>query len=149
MDQLFSEYLNKWASHLHVLRNWKKSMVSFTLAIGMKFLEVLAVYCVHQSFGLNFTLVQAFFVVVALALAMALPLTPGRIGIFEGTALLVYQYFGLGSSEALGLGVILHAVHTLPLVLAGYVSTFFMGVKIKQLNMPNLSNEVVLNPASL
>jgi len=131
----FLKFVNKWAANLHVLRDWKKSLASFSLAASMKFLEVLAVYCVHQSFDLNFTLVQAFFVVAVLGIAIALPLTPGRVGIFEGSALLIYQYLGLPTSEALGLGLILHAVHTLPAVITGYICSLLMGVPIKQLDI--------------
>lgn len=122
-----------WAFHLHALRSFSKTLLGFGLAIGMKLCEVMAVFMVQKSFGLDFSFPQALLVVAALCVATTLPLTPGRVGIFEGTVLLIYQYLGLDPSLALALGVVIHVVHTLPFIMVGYFNSIRLGFTRKEL----------------
>lgn len=122
-----------WAYHLHALRSFPKTMAGFGLAISMKLCEVMAVWMVQKSFGLDFSFQGALLMVAALCIATTLPLTPGRIGIFEATALLIYQYLGLDASKALAVGVVVHVVHTLPFLTVGYLNSILMGFKRKEL----------------
>lgn len=124
----------KWAYHLHVLRSGKSLATTIALAILMKGMEVLSVYGIQRAFGLSLGWESAFLVVAALSLATTLPLTPGRLGLFESAAMLTYQYLGLNATEGLALSVMIHAAHTLPLVIAGYLSSLKLG--IKSLNPP-------------
>jgi len=125
-----------WAYHLHALRSLPKTVAGFALAIGMKLCEVMAVWMVQKSFGLDYSFPGALLMVAALCIATTLPLTPGRIGIFEATALLIYQYLGLDASKALALGVVIHVVHTLPFLAVGYLNSILMGFKRKELLHP-------------
>lgn len=122
-----------WAYHLHALRSFWKTFVGFGLAIAMKLCEVMAVWMVQKSFGLDFSFPQALLMVAALCIATTLPLTPGRIGIFEATALLVYQSLGLDPSTALAVGVVIHVVHTLPFICVGYINSLRLGFTRKEL----------------
>lgn len=117
----------KWAYHLHVLRDWRSLGLTVGLAILMKFMEVLAVYFIQISLGIELGLLAAFLVVAALSLATVLPLTPGRLGLFEAGALLTYQYLGVPAAQALALGVLIHIVHTLPFIVIGYLASIKMG----------------------
>lgn len=124
-----SKVFKKWAHHLQVLRNWPSFLMTVALATGMKILEVLAVYFTQVALGVDLGIMAAVVVVAALSLATALPLTPGRLGIFEGAAMLTYQYLGVDPTLGLALGVTIHAVHTLPFIVAGYLSSLKMGFK--------------------
>lgn len=119
----------KWAYHLHVLRNGKSLLITIALAILMKGMEVLSVYAIQKSFSLSLGWESAFLVVAALSLATTLPLTPGRLGLFEGAAMLTYQYLGLSATEGLALGVMIHVAHTVPLVITGYLASVKLGLK--------------------
>lgn len=125
-----------WAYHLHALRSFSKTLAGFGLAIGMKLCEVFAVWMVQKSLGLDFSFSGALLMVAALCVATTLPLTPGRIGIFEATAMLVYQYLGLDASKALALGVVIHVVHTFPFLMVGYLNSILMGFKREELLNP-------------
>lgn len=122
-----------WAYHLHALRSLPKTLAGFGLAVGMKLCEVMAVYWVQRSFGLDLGFPGALLMVAALCIATTLPLTPGRLGIFEATALLIYQYLGLDASRALALGVIIHGVHTVPFLAVGYLNSLWLGFRRKDL----------------
>lgn len=122
-----------WAYHLHAMRSVSKSLMGFGLAIAMKLCEVMAVWMVQKSFGFDLSFSSALLMVAALCIATTLPVSPGRVGIFEATALLIYQYLGLDASQALALGILIHVVHTLPFVLVGYLNSLWMGFKRKEL----------------
>lgn len=133
------QVFKKWAHYLHVLRNWRSLITTILLASLMKFIEVLAVYCVQLALDIPLGLSDGFLVVAALSLATTLPLTPGRLGIFEAAAMLTYEYLGLNATTGLALGVTIHVVHTLPFILAGYLSSLKMGFKraIPQVQVAN------------
>ncbi len=129
-----------WAYHLHALRSFSKTLVGFSLAIGMKLCEVMAIWMVQKSFGLDFSFPGALLMLAALCIATTLPLTPGRVGIVEGTAMLIYQYLGLDASRALALGVMIHVVHTVPFLVIGYLNSVLIGFKKQELLNPEASN---------
>ena len=133
------QLFKKWAHHLHVLRKWPTLLTTVALATLMKFLEVLAVYFIQIALDVPLGLNAAFLVVAAVSLATTLPLTPGRLGVFEAAAMLTYQYLGLDATLGLAMGVTIHAVHTLPLLAVGYFSSLKMGFKkmIPRVNVPD------------
>lgn len=124
-----SRIFKKWAHHLHVLRNWRPLVLTVALATFMKFLEVLAVFFIQIALGVELGFMAAVVAVAAISLATTLPLTPGRLGIFEAGAMVTYQFLGLDPTQGLALGVMIHVVHTVPFILAGYLSSLNMGFK--------------------
>lgn len=122
----------RWAHHLHALRSWRRLLLSTLLAVTMKFLEVAAVYLLQKSMGVPLGWQAAFLVTAALSLATSLPLTPGRLGIFEAAAMLTYQYLSLPAATALAMGILIHAAHTLPFIVAGYLSSLKLGLRFGQ-----------------
>ncbi|MFQ5614030.1 MAG: lysylphosphatidylglycerol synthase transmembrane domain-containing protein [Anaerolineae bacterium] len=67
-----------------------------------------------QAFGLPASPGIALLLLVVLQLGVALPSLPGRVGVFEGLAILTLALFGVEPGPALGYGVLLHAVVLLP-----------------------------------
>ncbi len=122
-----------WAHHLHVLRSGKKLLGTACLSVSMKILEVLAIFFIQKSLGVGLGFPEALLVAAALSLATTLPLTPGRLGLFEAGALLTYQYLGIPAAQALALGVLIHAVHTLPYIVAGYLASLKLGFRRKEI----------------
>ncbi len=133
-----------WAYHLHALRSFPKSIGTFLFAIGMKLCEVMAVWMVQKSFGLDFSFSGALLMVAALCIATTLPISPGRLGIFEATAVLIYQYLGLDASKALALGLIIHIIHTVPFLIVGYLNSIWMGFKRKEIEREMNAEEIPL-----
>jgi uncharacterized membrane protein YbhN (UPF0104 family) len=67
-----------------------------------------------------------FFLYLAVNLAVAVPLTPGQLGVLEAGAVLALGALGVGPSEALAFALVYHAVHVLPMVLAGLVGLWHL-----------------------
>jgi uncharacterized membrane protein YbhN (UPF0104 family) len=51
--------------------------------------------------------------------AIAIPSTPGQVGVFEAGAVIVLGTLGVGRSEALAFALLYHAVHVLPVTALG------------------------------
>ena len=123
------KFFANWAGHLHALRSFRKTLGMILLAVLMKFLQVISVYFVQMSLGVDLGFFNAVFVVVAISLATTLPLTPGRLGLVEAAALLTYQYLGLSADKAMALGLLIHAAQLLPYVVVGYLSSLKLGLR--------------------
>jgi uncharacterized protein (TIRG00374 family) len=130
-----------WAHHLHVLRDFKRTGVTILLAVLMKLFQVLMVFGVQKSLGIPLGLTDAFLVLAALSLGTTLSVTPGRIGLYEASVMLAYQYLGIPATQALALGVTLHVVQLVPYVIIGSLSFLKLGLG-RQEKMPLLDPSV-------
>lgn len=77
------------------------------------------VFCLVAEMDL--TLLQALSVFAMTCLGMAVPSSPGGLGVFEGAVVLGLSWCGVERSEALGAALFLHALHFIPQVLAAVI----------------------------
>ncbi len=120
----------KWAHHMVVMRDIKKLFPIIFLAAFKRVLEAFVVFGVQKSFSLDLGFSVAVVVVAAISLATLLPLSPGRVGLFEAAVYLIYVQFGVEPSVAMALALFIHLAHSLPFVFTGYfvsIKTGFRG----------------------
>ena len=67
--------------------------------------------------GLEITPPQGVIVFVVTSLGMAIPSTPGALGVFEAAVVLSLGWFGVPKEEALGAAVVMHMIEFVPTVL--------------------------------
>jgi uncharacterized protein (TIRG00374 family) len=110
------------------------SVVSWTLAVSTNSLVFLA-------FGLRLTQWASLFLCVVLQAGIAIPSSPGRIGVFHYLALITLIYLGVDKETALSTGVVLHLVVVGPVGLVGMLCLWLekvtwnkLGEMIAQLN---------------
>lgn len=75
------------------------NLTALTLAIWL--MDASAAVVVAQSLSLNLTIMEALFLMTALALSSALPSTPGYLGVYQFVAVNLLPLFGLSPSDAL------------------------------------------------
>lgn len=68
--------------------------------------------------GLELTLAQILAVFAVTCLGMAVPSSPGGLGVFEGAVVLSLSWAGVDRNTALGVALFIHAVHFIPLAVA-------------------------------
>jgi glycosyltransferase 2 family protein len=90
------------------------SVISWTLGVSTNFL-------VFTSLGLHLSLWVALLLFVVLQSGVALPSSPGRIGIFHYLTLITLVFFAVGKDAALGCGFILHLVVIGPIGIVGAI----------------------------
>ncbi|MBL7685381.1 MAG: flippase-like domain-containing protein [Deltaproteobacteria bacterium] len=130
--RLFS-FIALWAHHLHALRSLKKMLAGVACSLWMKFFEGLGIYLIQKSFSLHLPIESVVLVLASLSVATMLPISPGRLGLFEATAFIIYQYLGIDSTQALALGLFIHMAHTLPFVIVGYVTSLKLGFRRQEM----------------
>ncbi len=109
-----------WLSELHsrVIDDASLGMVTRGFAISLViwtcYFASFAVALLYVA-ALPLTLPQVLTVFAVTCLGMAVPSSPGGLGVFEGAMVLSLSWFGVERSAALGIALFIHAVHFLPL----------------------------------
>lgn len=131
-------YVSRWSAHLEILRNARTFSCGLFLALLMMLAQTFGIWAVQKSLGMNLPFWAPILVMGALNLATILPITPGNFGVYEGTAFLAYQFYGLSSESALSLAFLQHLCFLIPMVGTGYLVLLFLSSSQKQ-NMPKES----------
>jgi hypothetical protein len=84
--------------------------------------------------GLKFTLGQAMVVFILSAVGMALPSSPGAVGVFEAAVIFALnQLFKVDKESALAIGFLLHMMQYIPTTVAGLAVLAKSGLKLKNI----------------
>ena len=78
--------MRRWqevVSGLLPLTHWQKALAACGWSLGCWVLSIAMYWCVLRSFQADGTFLEATFMVVALSFAVAIPSSPGFIGIFQ------------------------------------------------------------------
>ena len=126
------KFVSRWSVHLEILRDVRIFSFGLLLALLMMFVQTLGIWAVQKSLGLDLPFWAPILVMGALNLATVLPITPGNFGIYEGTAFLAYQFYGLSSELALSLAFLQHLCFLIPMVGSGYLVLLFLTSAQKQ-----------------
>ena len=126
------KFVSRWSVHLKILRDVRIFSFGLLLALLMMFVQTLGIWAVQKSLGLDLPFWAPILVMGALNLVTVLPITPGNFGIYEGTAFLAYQFYGLSSELALSLAFLQHLCFLIPMVGSGYLVFLFLTSAQKQ-----------------
>ena len=102
------------------------SVISWLLGLSTNIL-------VFASLGLHLSLWVALVLFVVLQAGVALPSSPGRIGVFHYLTLITLMFFSVGKEAALGCGFILHLVVIGPIGIIGAICLWWEKVTWKTL----------------
>jgi uncharacterized membrane protein YbhN (UPF0104 family) len=90
------------------------------LTIATWVVELVMIYAVFAALHLGVTTIYApILVVVAVNLAALVPGLPANLGAFEMAGVVALTSFGVPSEAALGCMIVYHALHTIPVTIAG------------------------------
>ena len=84
--------------------------------------------------GLKLTLGQTMAVFILSAVGMALPSSPGAVGVFEAAVIFALnQLFHVDKETALAIGFLLHMIQFIPTTLIGLFVLAKSGLKLKNI----------------
>lgn len=101
------------------LRRPEGALACATLTLATWAVEVLMVVLTLDALGLPGTLPAAALVVIAVSVAALVPGLPANVGTFEAAAVVALGSAGFARVSALGFALVYHALHTIPVTLAG------------------------------
>lgn len=121
-----SENLEKGLRSLDVLRiPWvglRLQACSFLIII----MSILVNYFVLLALGIALPIAGALFLLAVLQIGVAVPSTPGKVGVFQYLCILALSVFDVDRTAALGFGILLYLVVFLPPMLLGGLSLWWM-----------------------
>jgi uncharacterized membrane protein YbhN (UPF0104 family) len=108
----------------------------FSAAVSVPYLlmQIVPVYAVMQAYGFDgVSWAQAGALMVLLRLGSVVPQAPGNVGLFQVLSTLGLTLFGVPGAMARRFTLILWAVVTVPLLVAGFVALVASGAKMGDL----------------
>jgi uncharacterized protein (TIRG00374 family) len=93
--------LENFGRGLQSFRHPSRAINLTVLTLAIWLMDASAAVVVAQSLSLNLTIMEALFLMTALALSSALPSTPGYLGVYQFVAVNLLPLFGLSPSDAL------------------------------------------------
>lgn len=113
-----------------------KDPVKFTYLIGLSLViwsvESLSFYYFFLSTGFKLSVLQVFFVVFSLNLALLIPAAPASLGTFEYAIVFSCKLFSIPKSAALSLALTIHFMRFISINLVAIIFMLLLGIKFKK-----------------
>lgn len=117
------------------LRNGRKLLLFGASSVIIWFMEVSSIWLTAKTFSLDLSLGGALFVMLAVALGMMVPSSPGAIGTYEFFATNALAIIGVGGASALSFALLMHAVSFLGSNALAALCMMLSGQKVLLSNM--------------
>lgn len=117
---------------LDSLTRFKDGLILILLTIATWVPIILAYYATLLAVNLDPNLVMAAFVVCAAALSVALPSSPGQIGVFHAGVIAALQVWGQPEAQAASFAFLYHAINMAIMIGFGIVGILATGSTFKQ-----------------
>lgn len=88
-------------------------------------------YILMATIDITPSILAAFFLLVVLQLGVAIPSSPGRIGVYHYLCVLALAVFGVDGAQAVSYAVILHLISVVVPIAMGAILASNMGVQLK------------------
>jgi len=114
-------FLASAADQLEALRQPRVAIQALILDVAQRALEGLAIWAVLAALGIPLPLWGVLLVLSAVNLSTMASLTPGNVGIYEGSAVVAYGLLGIDAGPALGISVLQHLAYLVPMAGCGWM----------------------------
>ncbi len=132
-DKLIN-FLHSFIAGLQILDNKKQLLWIGILSLIIWLFNAASVYVLCYSFDIGLSFAGACFVIVCLALAVALPQAPGFIGVFHIATQKSLAIFGVGLSSAQSYAITLWALSVIPVTLVGLLFLWREGMSLGEIS---------------
>ena len=105
-------------------------VVVWSLVLWLK--NALAFWVCFKAFGLDLPFEAAFLLQGIIGFGVAVPSTPGYVGIFEAAALVTLGFYGVDSSLAASYALTYHVTTFIPITLLGFWSLSRLHLKLRE-----------------
>jgi hypothetical protein len=119
--------LERGLTGLAALRQPGRLLGLSALTVGIWFVSALTNYLIFLALGMPPSWVQSVFVLVVLQIGVAIPSTPGKIGLFQVLCRWALGVFGVPAAMGLAYGVLLYLAAPLLLMVMGAVALAIEG----------------------
>jgi uncharacterized protein (TIRG00374 family) len=121
-------FLERFTLGLTVLRDGKRFAIAFAWTGAHWLLCAASFWLAYKAIGLNAPLSSTLFVQTIIVLAVAIPSTPGFVGVFEFFAVLALAVYNVPPDLAAAWAVVYHVISYIPVTGLGLIYFFRMGL---------------------
>ncbi|ODS32929.1 MAG: hypothetical protein SCARUB_01930 [Candidatus Scalindua rubra] len=126
--------LHSFISGLQVFDNKKQLIWIGALSLIIWFFNATPIYVLCYAFDIKLSFAGACFVMVCIALAVALPQAPGFIGVFHIAIQKTLDLFGVGLASAQSFAIILWALSIIPVTIVGLLFLWREGLSLGEIS---------------
>ena len=136
-----SEFVHSVTGALSFLKSWKGVALAVVYSVGLWLAQGLSTYALAEGLGLKLGVAGSFFVVIAVAVAVALPQGPAYIGPFHVAAMIAAQSFAAREGEAGAFALLMWLVNVVPITLVGLGFMWYEGLSLGHLTFASQKME--------
>jgi uncharacterized protein (TIRG00374 family) len=125
-------HLDSLLAGLSSLTRWRDGLILLLLSVLVWLPILIAYYFVMRAVHLQPTAAMTAFVVCAAALSVALPSSPGQVGVFHAGVIAALQVLGQPAAESASFAFLYHALNLLCVIILGLWGIFSTGATFKQ-----------------
>ena len=119
---------------IHQMGNWRTLSAAFGITCLYWILQILSVWALLHSYEMDLSIWAAAVVLIIKSIGTVIPSAPGNLGVFQSAVKHALIIFGVESSVAVELSVLMWAALTLPLLLVGFVAVFLTGLSLGEIH---------------
>jgi uncharacterized protein (TIRG00374 family) len=125
-------HLDSLLAGLSSLTRWRDGLILLLLSVLVWLPILIAYYFVMRAVHLQPTAAMTAFVVCAAALSVALPSSPGQVGVFHAGVIAALQVLGQPAAESASFAFLYHALNMVSVIILGLWGIFSTGATFKQ-----------------
>jgi hypothetical protein len=133
-ESRWSSTLRHVTEGLQLMGNPRTLGVTSLISLLYLLLQVLVVYALMKSYGLDLSFWVAAGVLAIIRVATVVPNAPGNVGLMNVACVLALRLFDVETNDAKTFSFILLGAQSLPLLLAGAIATALTGSNIGELH---------------
>jgi len=114
---------------LQALRDWSSVALLLGYTVITWASNVLVAWLVLAGFHIGVPITAAILLIAVLNLGMAVPSSPGYVGVFESLMVLILGLYGIGHTTALAAALAFHAISFVPVTIIGLIYIARVGVE--------------------
>lgn len=126
------KHLDSLLAGLSSLTRWRDGLILLILSILVWLPILLAYYFAMRAVHLEPTAAMTAFVVCAAALSVALPSSPGQVGVFHAGVIAALQVLGQPAAESASFAFLYHALNVVLMIILGLWGILSTGSTFKQ-----------------
>jgi glycosyltransferase 2 family protein len=132
LEEPTARFLDRFAAGLTILRDPRRFLLAFVWTMIHWLVCAASYWLAYEAVGLEAPFMSALFVQTIIVLAVAIPSTPGFVGVFEYFGVLALTVYGVDKDVAFAWAIAYHVVTYIPVTALGIFYSIRMGLKVGQ-----------------
>jgi uncharacterized protein (TIRG00374 family) len=132
-EEPIAKFLERFTLGLTVLRDRRRFTLAFLWTLAHWLLCAASYWLAYRAIGLNAPVSSTLFVQTIIVLSVAIPSTPGFVGVFEVFAVLALAVYGVPADIATAWAIVYHVISYIPVTALGLIYFARLGLSFRDI----------------